>query len=241
MARVEWESEILRVQRFPRYWIDQASGPSTTSCCDPAWTPRADRRGRAAAARGPRTLAHAAAALARPAREFAVLALAELDGLDGRVDACAEALARIDPARRARATLRRLPTAAGALRQFGSELAAVLPTLPTARPIGRQRYEWFLREVACVPLTVDEIAGLGRREYDRAVWLELLHATRNRDLPVPPLPAGADEQARQQRRRRAGCTAVLRRPRLAVAAAVAATVSDRADAGRTWRHCASSA
>ena len=66
--------------------------------------------------------------------------------------------------------------------------------LPPARPVGRERYEWFLREVACVPLTVAEIAGIGRREYERAVWLELLHATRNRGLPEPVLPADAASQ-----------------------------------------------
>ena len=196
LARVEWESEILRVQRFPRYWIDQALGP----VYDILLRPGVDAVRIAEVVRllraVPQTLAHAAAALARPAREFAVLALAELDGLDGRIDACTEALAQIDPD--AGPELRSAGrAAAAALGQFGSELSAVLPILAAARPVGRQRYEWFLREVACIPLAVDEIAGLGRREYDRAVWLELLHATRNRDLPVPSLPAGADEQARQ--------------------------------------------
>ena len=71
-------------------------------------------------------------------------------------------------------------------------------SLPPARPIGRQRYEWFLREVACVPLKVDEIADIGRREYERAAWLELLHVTRNSGLPAPPLPADAGEQVRAQ-------------------------------------------
>ena len=59
------------------------------------------------------------------------------------------------------------------------------------------QFEWFLREVACIPLTVGDIAGIGRREYDRAVWLELLHGTRSRALAQPPLPADAKLQAWQ--------------------------------------------
>ena len=124
--------------------------------------------------------------------------MAELDGIAGRVEACA-ALARIAPA--AAAELASAAAAAsGALEQFGGWLAAQLADLPPAVPVGRERYEWFLREVACVPLAVTEIASIGRREYERAAWLELLHATRNRDVPVPPLPADAGQQVRAQAR-----------------------------------------
>src|SRR6185312_15416451 len=121
------------------------------------------------------------------------------DDIAGRIDACTQALARIDPS--AAAELASAGAEAGAaLEQFGAGLAARAVTLPPAVPVGRRQYEWFLREVACVPLTVEEIAGIGRREYERAVWLELLHATRNRDVPVPPLPADAGQQVRAQAR-----------------------------------------
>src|SRR5437773_1941299 len=130
------------------------------------------------------------------------LAAAELDGVAARIDACTEALTRIDPS--AAAGLAAAGAEAGAaLEQFGAGLAARLADLPPAVPVGRERYEWFLREVACVPLTVEEIAGIGRREYERAVWLERLHATRNRDVPVPPLPADAGQQVRAQARNEA--------------------------------------
>ncbi len=197
MARVEWENEILQVQQLPRYWIDQALGP----VYDALLRPGVDSGRVAEVVRllraVPLTLSPAAAALTRPAREFAALALSELDGVGARVESCADALARIDPA--AAPDLRSAAADAGAaLRQFGGYLKAAMPTLPSARPIGRAQYEWFLREVACVPLTVEAIADIGRREYDRAVWLELLHATRNRQLPEPSLPADAAEQMRQQ-------------------------------------------
>ncbi|HEY0937791.1 MAG TPA: DUF885 family protein [Trebonia sp.] len=48
--------------------------------------------------------------------------------------------------------------------------------------------------MACVPLPVAEIEAVGRREYDRAVWLELVHRNRARPVPEPPLPATAAAQ-----------------------------------------------
>jgi uncharacterized protein DUF885 len=203
IARVHWESEVLRVRAIPRFWTDQALGP----VFDALLRPGVDAARIAAVTRllraVPEILAHAPAALRAPGREFAELAVAELDGIAARVDACAEALARIEPGPSPAAAAELASAAAeagGALEQFGRWLAGRLGDLPPAVPVGRERYEWFLREVACVPLGVDEIAAIGRREYERAVWLELLHAVRNRDVPVPPLPADAEEQVRAQAR-----------------------------------------
>ena len=199
IARVHWESDVLRVRGIPRFWTDQALGP----VFDALLRPGVDAARIAAVTRlfraVPAALAHAPVALVRPAREFTELAVAELDGIAVRVDACAEALARIEPAAGPELASA-AAEAGGALEQFGGWLAGRLPDLPPAVPVGRERYEWFLREVACVPLSLDEIASIGRREYERAVWLELLHATRNRDVPVPPLPADAGQQVRAQAR-----------------------------------------
>ncbi len=199
LARVQWESDMLGVRGIPRFWTDQALGPVFDVLLRPGVDgPRIAEVIRLLQA-VPETLGHAAGALRHPAREFAELAVAELDGAGDRVAACAQALARIDPA--ARVDLAAAAAAAGAaLEQFRSGLAARIATLPPAVPVGRARYEWFLREVACVPLTVDEITAIGRREYERAVWLELLHLTRNRDVPAPALPAGTDAQVRAEAR-----------------------------------------
>jgi len=199
LARVVWESDVLRVRGLPRFWVDQAIGPVFDALLRPGVDPPRIAEVLRLLRAVPATLAHAPAALTAPAREFAALAVAELGDIDERIAAAAQALAVIDPA--AAADLRAAAAGAGAaLRQFRQQLAAQLDTLPPAVPVGRAQYEWFLREVACVPLTVDEITSLGRREYDRAVWLELLHTTRNRGLPPPPLPADAAAQVRAQAR-----------------------------------------
>ena len=101
MARVRWESDVLQVRSIPRFWIDQAIGPVFDTLLRPGVdAPRIAEVIRLLRA-VPATLSHAPAALAEPAgpaREFAQLAVAELDGLADRVAACADALARLDPA-----------------------------------------------------------------------------------------------------------------------------------------------
>ena len=197
IGRVHWESNVLRVRGIPRFWTDQALGPVFDALLRPgvdaARITEVIRLLRAVSG----TLAHAPAALRAPAREFARLAVAELDGIAARVEACAQALARIEPSAAAELAAA-AAEAGGALEQFAGWLASRLDGLPPAVPVGRERYEWFLREVACVPLGVDEIAAVGRREYERAVWLELLHATRNRGVPLPELPADADHQVKAE-------------------------------------------
>lgn len=205
IARVSWESDILRVRSIPRYWTDQAVGP----VFDALLRPGVDELRIAEVIRllraVPGTLAHAPAALGGAAREFAQLALAELGDIGGRLTACADALAPISPA--AEAELRSAAAdAIGALEAHARWLSVALPGLPPAAPVGPERYEWFLREVACLPLTVGEIDAIGRREYDRAVWLELVHRNRNRDVPEPPLPASAADQSRAE----AACEAEVR-------------------------------
>jgi hypothetical protein len=203
MSRVEWESDILRVRSIPRFWVDQALGPVFDALLRPGVdAPRIAEVTRLLRA-APQTLSRAPHALSSPAREFAELAVAELDGITDRVDACVDALAGIDPLAPAelKAELKAAAAeAAAALRAFRAHLVAAMPALPAAQPVGRRHYEWFLREVACVPLSIDEITATGRREYERAVWLELLHRNRNRGLPTPALPADAAEQARTEAR-----------------------------------------
>jgi hypothetical protein len=197
MARVSWESDILRVRSVPRFWTDQAIGP----VFDALLRPGVDQARVAEVIRllraVPGTLAHAPEALTGAAREFAELALAELDDVGSRLGACADALIRISPADGAE-LWSAARDAASALADYARWLTEALPGLPAAVPVGPEHYQWFLREVACVPLGVGEIDAIGRREYDRAVWLELIHRNRAKAVPTPPLPADAAAQSRSE-------------------------------------------
>ena len=60
--------------------------------------------------------------------------------------------------------------------------------------VGRDAYVRFLREVALVPYTPDEIVTMGRQEWERAVAFEALEQGRNRALPQLPIFPNASTQ-----------------------------------------------
>jgi hypothetical protein len=57
--------------------------------------------------------------------------------------------------------------------------------LPQQTALGRDAYVWFLRNVALLPFTPEELLAMGREEWNRAVAFEAFEKNRNKD--VPPL------------------------------------------------------
>ena len=229
MARVRWESDILRVRGIPRFWTDQALGP----VYDALLRPGVDARRVAEVTRllraVPDTLSHAAGALVSPAREFAGLAVAELDGVAARIDACTDALTTIDPS--AAAELASAGAEAGAaLEQFGAGLADRLPDLPHGRP-GRAG------DVRVVPAR-GRLRSAGRRgdRGHRAPRVRARRLARAAARHPQPGRAGAAASRRRGRAgpragaRRGGGAAVLRRPGPAEPAGFAAALPHPAHA-----------
>ena len=59
--------------------------------------------------------------------------------------------------------------------------------MPADTAVGRPGYLTFLREVALVPFTPDELLAMGRQEWERAVAFETFERQRNRALPPMPI------------------------------------------------------
>jgi hypothetical protein len=80
--------------------------------------------------------------------------------------------------------------AADALEKFQQQLKERLPKLPQQTALGRDAYVWFLRNVALMPFTPEELLAMGRQEWNRAVAFEAYEKNRNKD--VPPLKIATD-------------------------------------------------
>ena len=80
--------------------------------------------------------------------------------------------------------------AADALEKFQQQLKDKLPKLPQQTALGRDAYIWFLRNVALMPFTPEELLAMGRQEWNRAVAFEAYEKNRNKD--VPPLKIATD-------------------------------------------------
>ncbi|MEO8056608.1 MAG: DUF885 family protein, partial [Acidobacteriota bacterium] len=174
LARVHWELDVKRSwRRDPTFWVDQTVPVVVDALLSPP--PFEKERSEDVAVRLesiPRTLDQARAALDEAAAPFAKLAIGDLTGIGAKLRASMAALSpllmpdargRVAPATGA---------AVAALESFRVWLEARLPLLPDRRPVGRDGYLFFLRNVALMPFTPEELLLMGRQEYERAVALE---------------------------------------------------------------------
>jgi hypothetical protein len=75
-----------------------------------------------------------------------------------------------------------------------------LPAMPQKANVGREGFVFFLRNVALIPYSPEELVAMGRQEWERAVSFEVYEANRNRGLPQLELfPDQAAQMARQER------------------------------------------
>lgn len=182
LARARWELDVLRMwQTQPRFYVDQTIGTVFDLLTEP--DPDASRLSTIV------EVLEATAGLLEIGRdnlighavaEFAVTAIGELSDVEQQVTATADALAVLPAAvgldDRLRAGGRTAGEALGAFRDW---LSTTMATMPPMMPIGRELYQWFLTEVALVPLTPEEILATGRVELDRAITLETLERNKN--------------------------------------------------------------
>jgi hypothetical protein len=80
--------------------------------------------------------------------------------------------------------------AATALESFRTWLEQRARGVPEETAVGREAYLFFLREVALVPFTPDQLVAAGRQELDRALTFETLALDRSRSIPPLPLLPG---------------------------------------------------
>ncbi|HYL30797.1 MAG TPA: DUF885 family protein [Gemmatimonadales bacterium] len=200
IARVHWELDIVRGwRRNPMFYLDQTLSVLHDDLLrappfDPPRTSAMVHR----LERVPRTLAEGEANLTEAVGPFAQLAVDALDGIGPRLDSVSRALtpllqgpdaARFGPAAAA---------AAPAFQAYRAWLSRRLPSLPRATAVGRDAYVGFLRRVALVPLSPEELVAMARQDWSRAVAFETYERQRNTGLPELALfPTLADQLARE--------------------------------------------
>src|SRR5437764_2208367 len=191
LARVHWELDINpRWKRDPNFYIAQTLTPVVESLTVPG--PYDDARSREILARIeniPSILQRAAENLDKSPAPFATVAIQALENIRPRLHQMAIALVRSTTLKEQElnsATDR----AAGALEKFRQELQQELPSLPSDTAIGRDAYVFFLKNVALMPYSPEDLLAMGKQEWNRAVAFEAFEKNRNKN--VPPLKAADD-------------------------------------------------
>src|SRR6266699_1608806 len=191
LSRVRWELDVNpRWKRDPNFYIAQTLTPVVEALT--VAEPYDATRSREILTRIeniPVILQQGEENLANPPAPFASVTIQALEGIRDRLRKMASLLT-------ASTTLKEgelngaCERAADALEKFQQQLKEKLPKLPQQTALGRDAYVWFLRNVALIPFTPEELLAMGRQEWNRAVPFEAFEKNRNKD--VPPLEIATD-------------------------------------------------
>jgi len=200
IARVRWEMDVVAAwRRHPGFYVDQTIGVLFDRLVVPP--PFGAVRGEEIV----RTLRAVRSGLEQArsnlegegVEEFAKVTVAELAHIEQQVRACADALVPELPPSQSDSLQTAAEDAAGALGSFRQWLSSGGASTRPWEPVGGGRFGRFLREVALMPYSPEQLLTLSRQEQDRAVALSKIEATRR---PVEPTPAAFSDAEAQVRR-----------------------------------------
>ncbi len=185
LARVSWELDVNpRWKRDPNFYIAQTLTALAEALTIPA--PYDEARSREILTRIeniPSILTQGSENLEDPPAPFANVAIQNLDGIRERLRKMASSLVGSTTLNRDKLNSA-CERAADALEKFQQQLKERLPKLPQQTALGRDSYVWFLRNVALMPFTPEELLAMGRQEWNRAVAFEAYEKNRNKDVPL---------------------------------------------------------
>jgi len=191
LARVRWELDINpRWQRDPSFYLDQTLTALLEALVQPP--PFDAVRGREIVDRMqdiPRIIDDGRANL-HAVRPFAALAIGDLHEIRPQLERVRREVVPMlqDGGRRDGAPgnvslAAKFQTATEkailALESYRTWLQAELDTMPDNAAVGRANYEFFLRNVALLPYSPEQLLPISRQEWDRSVAFELYEKQRN--------------------------------------------------------------
>ncbi|HEU5236253.1 MAG TPA: DUF885 family protein [Pyrinomonadaceae bacterium] len=201
IARVDWELNITRGQeRNPGFYVDQTLGLLFLCLLQPP--PFTEARSRAiirALQSFSATVASAKENLAGKAiRPFAVAALEKLVAVKSRLTKVGTELGPLLSGIAPTEFNQSVSDAIAALESFHDWLNAQLSGMSDETAVGRDAYVYFLRNVALMPFTPEQLLVMGAYEWERSVAFETFEQTRNQGLHELPLfPDQAAQMARE--------------------------------------------
>ena len=202
IARVHWELDILPDwQHNPFFYVDQGLGAAYVLLLPPPpfdATRRHDLIARLASV--PRLLDEGRRNLTDMRQPYVTVAVENLTGIETRMGQFRDAVhtTHILPPEDLPAFDVAATDATRALVQFREWLRPQLPQLRPDTAIGRASYLYFLRNVALLPYTPEELQATGEREFDRAVASESLQQAADTGLPETPIYPSLEAQLAEE-------------------------------------------
>jgi len=201
IARVRWELSVEQTwRRNPEFYVDQTLGSVYVLLLPPApfsAERQAEIVGRIE--RIPATLKAARENLDDVRQPFAELAIAALDRIGERLTTAEVALAPQLTLATNQAIRKATPAAIAALVEYRGWLQAGLAKDRNETAIGRENYLLFLRNVALMPYTPEQLLAMSRLEWSRAVAFESYQQNRLAGSPSAALFPNAAAQIAAER------------------------------------------
>jgi uncharacterized protein (DUF885 family) len=190
LARVRWELDVLRTwERNPRFYVYQTVGTlfeellkttpfendrSTRILKILRWTPRLLEDGKA----------NLAGTAVKP---FAIAMLELLSDVGSRLSRVAAELKPLLVGEASEQIVETTKTAVTALEGFRRWLEDRVPSMSEDMAIGAEGYAYFLKRVALVPYSAEQLLTMGRQEWERSIAFEAIAKQRAAGLPELPL------------------------------------------------------
>jgi Bacterial protein of unknown function (DUF885) len=191
LARVRWELDhVAAWQRQPHFYIAQALNPIFEVLLPPP--PLGEQRVarlRALLQQIPHTLAAAEQNLDDRRGPFVDVALGQLEQVPDSLRDMHRGLAHYMAAPEHSAMQVDIDNALQAFVGFGEFLHTQRGSLSEEISVGRDSYQFFLREVALYPYTPEQLSIMGAQEWQRTATFEAVEANRNhglKEMPIAP-------------------------------------------------------
>jgi len=186
LSRVRWELDINPSwRRDPTFYVGQTLTAIVEALTVPA--PYNEAQSREILTRidnVPSILEQARQNLEKPPAPFARVTIQSLENIRPHLRQMAGALAKSTTLKEQELSAA-TDRAADALEKYRNYLERLLPSLPNETALGRDAYVLFLKNVAVMPYSPEELLAMGRQEWSRAVAFETYETNRNKK--VPPL------------------------------------------------------
>jgi hypothetical protein len=201
IARAHWELNVTCAQeRNPGFYVDQTLGLLFLSLLKPPPFTEARSRNLLRVLQSfTGTVRDAGENLAGNAiRPFALAAMEKLVDVRTRLTRVADALGPMLSGVSAAELHQSIGDASAALESFHEWLNTNLDQMKEQTAVGRDAYIYFLKHVALMPYTPEQLLVMGAHEWERSVAFESFEQTRNQGLPELPLfPDQAAQMARE--------------------------------------------
>ncbi|MCH6574342.1 MAG: DUF885 domain-containing protein [Bacteroidetes bacterium] len=201
VERVNWELNILKLpNRNPDFYVHQTLGAVYELLL--IHSPINRKRAENIILRlnsFNKTIQYAKANLNEPVNSFADIALGSLKDIKSRLYKMRDALNELFPVDLNAQLNSAVEHAVMALEDYIEWLEEEKPYMQTSFNVGREGYEYFLKNIALIPYSPEELLIMGKQEWDRSVAFDIYEKQRNKYLPDLTIFSSAEEQMETER------------------------------------------